>query len=237
MSVESGIRPFRGPGGLWTENGEPPLDDYQRFLEDPAGYWQKEMYPTGQMGELYAALQRAVPHAGHRALVSLERQEIVKFLITQNIDGLHRKAGSRNIAEIHGNYSLLRCVSCGRRFEREGFAGAGLPPSCPECGDIVKSDVVVFGEPIPQDVAAACIDQVECSDCLLLVGTSGYVYPAAGFPHHVKANGGTVIEIGPHETDLTGICDLSVRLTAAEALPIIERTVRGTGRVPMTDAG
>ena len=161
----------------------------------------------------------------------------MKFLITQNIDNLHRKAGSREMAEIHGNYTLLRCVGCGKRFEKGEFACAGLPPSCPACGDMVKSDVVVFGEPIPQDVAEICIDQIELADCLLLVGTSGYVYPAAGFPHHVKANGGTVIEIGPYETDLTEICDISVRLTAAEALPIIEETVLGAGLVPMSDTG
>ena len=219
MSVESGIRPFRGEGGLWTEHGEPPLDGYSRFVEDPVTYWKELLEPTGHMAELRGALECAQPHEGHRALAELERREVVKFLITQNIDNLHRKAGSTRIAEIHGNYTLLRCPGCGRRFHRGRLVPDAMPPCCHVCGETIKSDVVIFGEPIPDDVAAACIDEVERADCMLLVGTSGYVYPAAGFPHRVKANGGTLIEIGPSDTELSGFCDITVRATAAVALP------------------
>jgi len=219
MSVESGIRPFRGAGGLWTEHGEPPLDDYSRFLEDPVGYWEELLEPTGHMAELCDALERAQPHEGHHALAELERREFVKFVITQNIDNLHRKAGSTRIAEIHGNYTLLRCSGCGRRFHRGRLMYNTLPPQCQACEESIKSDVVVFGEPIPGDVAAVCMDEVENADCMLLVGTSGYVYPAAGFPRRVKANGGTLIEINPCDTELSGLCDIIVRSTAVRALP------------------
>ena len=219
MSVESGIRPFRGAGGLWTEHGEPPLDDYSRFREDPERYWQELLQPTGYMAELRNALERARPHDGHRALAELEKREVVKFLITQNIDNLHKEAGSTRVAEIHGNYTLLRCTGCGRRFHRSRLMYHTLPPQCDVCGEAIKSDVVVFGEPIPGDVAAVCMNEVERADCMLLVGTSGYVYPAAGFPRQVKANGGTLIEISPAETELSGLCDVVIRSTAATALP------------------
>jgi NAD-dependent deacetylase len=219
MSVESGIRPFRGADGLWTEHGEPPLDDYSRFLEDPVTYWQELLQPAGHMAELRDALERAQPHEGHRALAALERREVMKSVITQNIDNLHRKAGSTRIAEIHGNYTLLRCPGCGRRFHRQRLAYDTLPPKCHACGETIKSDVVIFGEPIPGDVAAVCLNEVGRADCMLLVGTSGYVYPAAGFPRQVKANGGTLIEINPSDTELSALCDIVVRSTAVRALP------------------
>lgn len=219
MSVESGIRPFRGPGGLWTEFGEPPLDDYRRFVSDPVGYWRNLLQPQGYYLELYKTLEEAVPHEGYVALAELERRGVIKHVITQNIDGLHNKAGSKHVAEIHGNYTLCRCVECGTRCERSQVDVSTLPPRCPVCAGVMKSDVVVFGEPIPEDVGRECSDQVDLADCMLLVGTSAYVYPAAGFPRHVSAQGGILIEMGPHATEITELCDISVRGTAAELLP------------------
>jgi len=219
MSVESGIRPFRGPNGIWTEYGEPPLDDYRRFVTDPVGYWKGLLHPVGYYRELYAALEGAEPHQGYVALTELERVGVLKYIITQNIDGLHRKAGSSNVAEIHGSYLMCRCVSCGERFRREEVDVSSLPPRCFSCGGVIKSDVVVFGEPIPEDVARTCVDQADLADCMLLVGTSAYVYPAASFPRQVSAGGGTLVEIGPHPTEITEMCDVVVRGTAAEVLP------------------
>ncbi len=227
MSVESGIRPFRGPGGVWTEHGEPPLDDYRRFVSDPVAYWKRLLKPTGHLRDLYASLEQAQPHAGYRAITELERRGIIRYVITQNIDGLHRRAGNRKVAEIHGNYQMLRCVSCGMRFERQQVDTSSLPPHCVACGSIVKDDVVVFGEPIPEDVGLVCVDQTECADCMLLVGTSAYVYPAAGFPQQVKQRGGTLIEIGPHPTEITEMCDIVVRGTAADVLPQLAHVVTG----------
>jgi NAD-dependent deacetylase len=234
MSVESGIGPFRGPGGVWTEHGEPPLDDYRRFVSDPVAYWKRLLNPVGHMRELYESLEKALPHEGYRAIVDLERRGVVKYVITQNVDGLHRKAGSRKVAEIHGNYSKLRCVSCGTRFDPGEIDTSLLPPTCLVCGGIVKDDVVVFGEPIPEDVKLVCTEQTDLADCMLLVGTSAYVYPAAGFPQRVKAQGGTLIEVGPHLTEITEMCDIVVRGAAAEALPqlalaVADRMAAGAG--------
>ena len=219
MSVESGIRPFRGPGGLWTEHGEPALDDYQRFLQDPKRYWEELLQPEGFTAELHEALRAAHPHVGHITLAEMERLGFVSFTITQNIDDLHRQAGSQRLSEIHGNYSLVRCMECGRRAPISGVNTQILPPLCSRCGGLLKSDIVFFGEPIPDDVASTCIDEIDQADCLLMVGTSAYVYPAAGFPHHVKAHGGTIVEIGPHPTEISGECDIVVRGTAAVVLP------------------
>jgi NAD-dependent deacetylase len=208
LSVESGIPPFRGKGGLWTKYGEPPLDGYQRFLEDPAESWRKQLDPKEPWARaLRETLREAKPNPGHTALAELERRGLLQCLITQNIDDLHRQAGSRALAEIHGNYSLLRCTACNARFPREGFAIDldALPPTCPECGGVVKGDTVSFGEPIPPDVLERCFAEVERADCMLLAGTSATVYPAAGFPVEVVRAGGGLIEMNPDPTDLTPI--------------------------------
>ncbi len=225
MSVESGIRPFRGPGGIWTERGEPPLDDYRRFVLNPAAYWRELLSPQGIRHELQSSLESAEPHQGYHAMVELESLGVVKYIITQNIDGLHRKAGSKNVAELHGNHSLCRCVDCGARSDRVDVDTTVLPPRCGVCGGVMKDDVVVFGEPIPRDVGEICIEQTERADCMLIVGTSAYVYPAAGFPLRVAERGGTLVEIGPHPTGISDLCDIVVRGTAAAALPALSRAV------------
>src|SRR5712692_98818 len=107
MSVESGIPPFRGPGGLWTKHGEPPMNGYQRFLADPAKAWRERLSPRGPMRELWDTLRAAEPNPGHYALARLEDIGVLRCLITQNIDDLHRRAGSRSVAEIHGNVTLI----------------------------------------------------------------------------------------------------------------------------------
>ncbi len=234
MSVESGIRPFRGPGGVWTEHGEPPLDDYRRFVSDPAAYWGQLLQPEGYMRDLRQSLEHAVPHAGYTALVELERLGVIKYIITQNIDGLHRRAGSRNVAEIHGSYVLCRCVSCGGRVSREEVDVSSLPPRCGWCGGIMKEDVVVFGEPIPEDVSLTCMEQVERADCMLLVGTSAYVFPAAGFPREVADAGGALIEVGPHTTEISNLCDVVIRGTAAQVLPALASEVMARVRSEAT---
>src|SRR5262250_3237969 len=127
ISVESGIPPFRGPGGLWTKYGEPPMDGYQRFLRDPRKAWEERLNPSGPMRELWATLHEARPNPGHRALVDLEELGVLKATITQNVDNLHRAAGSARLLEIHGNATLIRCVGCVSRFEREEIDYAVLP--------------------------------------------------------------------------------------------------------------
>ena len=183
LSVESGIPPFRGPGGLWTKYGEPPMDGYQRFLRDPAGAWRERLNPTAPwMKALAETLAAAKPNAGHRALAELERLGSCAALITQNVDGLHGRAGSEVLLEIHGNHDLLRCTDCMTRFEPSRIAvdPENLPPRCPECGGVVKGDTVHFGEPIPPDVLRRCYEEVSRCDCMLVVGTSAGASVTAG---------------------------------------------------------
>ena len=219
VSVESGIRPFRGPGGLWTEFGEPPMDDYQRFLANPKERWEQRVKRGGYDKEFHKVLETAKPNPAHYALAELEELGVLRYLISQNIDNLHRAAGSEKLAEIHGNFSKLRCLQCCSRYEREEISVETLPPSCPRCGGMIKGDVVVFGEPIPLDVLKICEEETSKSDCMLLVGTSAFVYPAAGFPQAVKRRGGALIEVDPYETGLTSFCDVSLRGKAGEIVP------------------
>ena len=226
LSAESGVPTFRGPEGLWTKHGEPDLRDYDRFVEDPKRWWEARIGGDRRFDELVRALNEAVPNEGHFALKELEDAGFLHHIITQNIDNLHQIAGSRAISEIHGNRTKLRCTSCSRRWHMEEFAIEELPPSCPECGGIVKGDTVMFGEPIPSDVLSECIDHARRCDTMLLVGTSAVVYPAAGFAIDVKRDGGFLIEVNPNETDLTAMCDVVLRAPAGTALPAVLARLR-----------
>lgn len=226
MSVESGIPPFRGPGGIWTKHGEPPMDGYQRFLDNPQKAWEDRLKPTGPMVELIEALKNAVPNAGHLALAELEEIGIVKAVITQNIDNLHTEAGSVNVLEIHGNATRLRCIRCNGRYDPEEIPLTDLPPKCPTCKGILKSDTVFFGEPIPQDVMERCEAETEKCDCMVIAGTSATVYPAAAFPGKILRSGNPVIEINPYESALTPYCRISLRKPSGVVLPLLVDIIR-----------
>ncbi len=219
LSAESGVPTFRGPDGLWTKHGEPDLRDYERFAEDPKTWWEQRISRQAKYSELVQALEQASPNPGHLALRDLEEAGYLQHIITQNIDNLHQEAGSRAITEIHGNRTRLRCIACNRRWNMDEFPIDELPPHCPDCGGIVKGDTVMFGEPIPRDALNQCIDQTRMCDCMLLVGTSAVVYPAAGFPVDVKTSGGKLIEVNPNETPLTEISDVVLRAPAGVSLP------------------
>jgi NAD-dependent deacetylase len=226
LSVESGIPPFRGPGGIWTRHGEPPLDGYQRFLRDPVRAWEERLDPSGPMRELWAALQAARPNAGHVALVEMEQMGVVKAVITQNVDNLHRAAGTLRLLEIHGNATLIRCVQCVARFARDEIDLGVLPPRCPRCGGLLKSDTVSFGEPIPPDVLEACSEESALADCMIVAGTSATVYPAAQFPISIRERGGELIEVNLYESEITSLCRHQLRGAAGDILPELLDRVR-----------
>jgi NAD-dependent deacetylase len=226
LSVESGIPPFRGKGGLWTKYGEPDMRGYDRFMEDPKRWWEERMSGEGALGELVKALDEAKPVAGHHALRDLEEMGYLKHIITQNIDDLHQQAGSKAITEIHGNRTKMRCIGCGRRWAMTEFEITEIPPTCPHCDGVVKNDTVMFGEPIPRDALEECMAQSAVCDCMLLVGTSAVVYPAAGFPVDVKRSGGKLIEVNPDETPLTELSDVILRAPAGESLPLVVERLR-----------
>ncbi len=227
LSAESGVPTFRGPEGLWTKHGEPDLRDYERFVEDPRRWWEQRQERASRLGELVQALETAVPNAGHFALHDLEQMGHLKHIITQNIDNLHQLAGSMAITEIHGNRMKLRCVACNHRWPYGEISLDELPPRCPDCTTgIVKGDTVMFGEPIPRDALDECINQTRMCDCMLLVGTSAVVYPAAQFPVDVKSSGGILIEVNPNETPLTHMADVILRAPAGKALPLAVERLR-----------
>lgn len=220
MSVESGIPTFRGKDGLWTKHGQPPMDGFSRFREDPIGWWQKQVnrQMDAHMIELREALIAAKPHAGHHALATLEQAGALHHVITQNIDGLDLKAGLENLIEIHGNRGRLRCLGCGERKAVGDFVPQEPPEPCVQCGDVIKFDTVMFGEPIPKDTMKAAREQIDRASCVVAIGTSASVRPASGLLWIAKSQGATVIEINPFETKLTPICDIVIRAPAGEAL-------------------
>ena len=235
ISTESGIADFRGPSGLWTKNPEAERQayrSYEKFLEDPKSYWLEAMsYARGPgLGNLWDAQ----PNPGHRALVALEKMEILKCIITQNIDALHEKAGNRRVLEYHGSFMKLRCVSCNARFFREEFdleklkQEDKLPPRCSRCKGIVKSDTVSFGEGIPRDVATESLDEAQRCDLMLICGTSAVVYPFASLPVIAHERSGvTIIEVNAEPTPLTreGISDYFIQGKTGEILPAIVEEV------------
>ena len=231
MSKESGIPTFRGGDGLWDKHGEPPMDGYQRMLADPAAWWaERQAQRQSQAGdELTRAIEEAKPNAGHIALAEMERRGYLKHIITQNIDNLHQEAGSTAITEIHGNRTKMRCINCMRRWGRDEFVltdasaslSAGSPPRCPDCEGLVKSDTVMFGEPIPPDALESCFREARRADAVLLLGTSAAVYPAAEFPVIVYRNGGKLIEVNPQETPLSELCSAVLRAPSGQVLPAL----------------
>jgi NAD-dependent deacetylase len=229
LSVESGIPPYRGPGGLRTKNGEPSLLSYREFSNDPKGWWEKRLQGETEVGnpiqEMKSAVDRSAPNPGHYSLVELERSGLLKCTMTQNVDNLHRQAGSRAVAEIHGNRTMLRCIGCVTRWDRDQFPLDQLPPVCPECGGIVKMDTVMFGEPIPKDVLEECREQTARCDCMLLIGTSGTVKPAAQLPLIAKERGATLIEINPEETAISSSCDVVLRGPSGGLMPLLTEMV------------
>jgi NAD-dependent deacetylase len=178
------------------------------------------------MRELFETLAAARPNPGHTALVELESMGLLRCTVTQNIDDLHRVAGQRALAEIHGNATLVRCVECVSRWPREAISLEVLPPRCVRCGGLLKADTVSFGEPIPPDVLDRCLREARSADCVLVAGTSATVYPAAALPIEVLQRGGTLIEVNPYETELSDVARVIVRGPAGEALPRVAAAAR-----------
>ena len=236
MSVESGIPPFRGTNGLWTKYGTPSMDGYQQFKADPKGYWDRQINAQidDHIVELREALRNARPHVGHYALVELVKRRHIRSVITQNIDGLDLKAGMGNaLIEIHGNRSRLRCIGCAKRTDLNDFVPLFMPEPCESCGSPVKFDAVMFGEPIVPEVMDAARAEIDRADCVVSIGTSATVRPASGLlwvaKHRSKGNlenvklreDAQLIEINPHPTKLSSICDVIVRSTAGVGLPLL----------------
>jgi NAD-dependent deacetylase len=216
ISAESGIPTFRSKDGLWKKYDPTVYASIEVFRNDPSKYWQIR-------GDFIRAYDSYEPNAAHRALVELERMGIVRQVITQNIDGLHRKAGSRNVVEIHGSLREIICLQCGRVYLAPDIP-EGQPPQCSSCGGVLKPNTVLFGEQLPPEALETAIRESSTCRVMLVVGTSAVVYPAAQLPVIAKQNGAKIIEINT-ERSFPG-ADLVALEKAGTAMPCILETVK-----------
>ncbi|MCE2970064.1 MAG: NAD-dependent deacylase [Burkholderiales bacterium] len=214
ISAESGVPTFRDTQrGLWAQFDPMQLASREGFAADPALVWRWYAWRR----ELVAGAQ---PNAGHLALAPAAARFAQFDLITQNVDGLHARAGSRNVLELHGNLLRSKCFAqCGTFVAEPRQLPPGEPPRCPRCGNWLRPDVVWFGEMLDPDVLDAAQQAAVDCDAMLVVGTSGLVTPAAGLPAAAKRAGATVVVVNPNESELDDVADHLIRGPAAAVLP------------------
>ena len=221
ISAESGIPTFRDPGGLWEEFDPQELANVEAFLDNPE-------LVQGWYRHRRQVVEDAEPNAGHRALAELEAHGPTVSVVTQNVDDLHNRAGSKTVIELHGNITHNYCMDCKRDAAPETVDAAiqnGEPARCPECNGLIRPDVVWFGERLPPDAVERADAATHRADVFLSVGTSAVVYPAARFPVVAKERGAYVAEIDPDTTGVTDDVDESIRGSAGEMLPTLVDTV------------
>lgn len=211
VSAESGVPTFRGPGGLWREYRAEDLATPEAFHRDPRLVW--EWYDWRRQ-----RIALAKPNLAHYALVTLEKRAPEVTVVTQNVDGLHAQAGTRNLLEIHGSIWRTRCLSCGEVKENREVPIGRIPPRCP-CEGLLRPDVVWFGEPLPFDATKRAYRAVEGCDLMLVIGTSGLVQPAASMGQRALASGATVVEINTEPTPQSEQYSYVLQGKAGEILP------------------
>jgi len=218
ISIESGIPPFRGKGGLWERFDPMEIAHIDAFMRDPARVW------TILVKEMKEIVDSANPNDGHKGLAKLEAMGKLKTVITQNIDGLHQAAGNTDVIEFHGTFAWQRCMDCSRKCETRNVDISEIPPRC-SCGGILRPDAVFFGEMIPQDALWRSRQIASDCDLMLVVGTSAVVQPAALMPVVAKESGAKVVEINPERTPLTDeISDYLIMGAAGDVMnQIIEK--------------
>jgi NAD-dependent deacetylase len=222
ISTESGIPDYRGPGGVWEKGTPPTIGD---FLENPdtrRDYWEQRV--SG-----YPKLAAAEPNEGHRALARLEQQGRLAVIVTQNIDGLHQKAGNRpeRVVELHGSAHWVRCLVCLARFSSAAILdrqlGGELVPSCEQCGGPMRSATVLFGEPLPPEALQQALEAARTCDLLLVIGSSLVVNPAARLPAIAKTYGAAVAIINRTTTPYDHLADVHL---LGEAGPTLVRLIQ-----------
>lgn len=219
VSAESGIPTFRDAlTGLWARFDPESLATEAGFRADPSLVWR-------WYAERRAAVAKAQPNAAHRAIAAFEARGARRVVVvTQNVDGLHRRAGSRSVLELHGDITRVKCLEgCGRPESIDAAfdwrSDPREPPPCPRCGAPLRPDVVWFGEFLPEAVLAEAQRAASACDAMLVVGTSALVYPAAELPELARRGGARLVVVDPNETAIDGVADARVRAPAAVALP------------------
>ena len=207
ISTESGIPDYRGPGGVWERNAPPTIGDFLDNPETRRRYWENRL-------RTYPDLLAREPNAGHRALVDLERSGRLAAVVTQNIDGLHLRAGHRTdrVIELHGTAHRVRCVDCGTAWSgsevQARLERGELPPACPVCGGILRTATILFGESLPPGALERAVAAAREADLMLVVGSSLVVQPAARLPQIAKRSGAKVAIVNRMDTPLDEIADV-----------------------------
>ena len=221
ISAESGIPTFRGSGGLWTKYNPDEVASIEGFMRNPKAFWEfsKELILKS----------KAEPNPGHYALAELEKMGIVKAVITQNIDMLHQRAGSKRVLEIHGSLQFVDCLKCGRVYEWkeiEKKLEKNEEIKC-ECGSqYLKPRVVFFGESLPREVLNEAMEESRKADVFMVVGSSLVVYPAAYLPRMAKESGARLILINAERIEAEYLFDVVIHGKAGEVLPKIVEEIK-----------
>lgn len=219
VSAESGVPTFRDAlGGLWSDFKPEELATVAAFEADPETVWSWYEWRRD-------LVERVEPNPGHYALADLESLVPRLTLVTQNVDGLHRRAGSRAVIEFHGSLFDNRCLPQAHPAPNVPRP-CPAPPRCTICGGHIRPGIVWFGELIPPEALARSVSAAESCDLFLSVGTSSLVYPAAGLAERAQASGATVVEINPQATDLADLADYAIRAPSGQALPAMVEALR-----------
>ena len=215
ISAESGIATFRDKGGLWEKYDPAVYASIDAFRSDPSKYWLIR-------GDFIRNYDQYTPNSAHLALAALEELGLLNHVITQNIDGLHRKAGNRNVIELHGSLREIHCLSCRRTYLAPNVPD-GTPPYC-ECGGTLKPNTVLFGEQLPAQALEDAYQETSNCRVMLLIGTSAVVQPAASLPYLAKQKGAAVVEVNPERAFMDA--DYFFADKAGTVLPEIVAQVR-----------
>lgn len=220
VSAESGVPTFRGGGGAATWKGIPfdIISSVGMLERDLREVWAWFDYRR-------AALKKLSPNPAHTALAGWQKRFTDFTLVTQNVDGLHKAAGSSHVLELHGNLWRARCLSCATRYDLSELMEDERSPSCLECGDNLRPDVVLFGEMLPVGAFEQAVAKAQTCELCFVVGTSAVVYPAAALPEIAKAAGAYVVEVNPERTLLSDLCDEVIQGKAGEILPLFDEIV------------
>jgi len=222
ISAESGIPTFRSKGGLWEKYDPMVYASIEVFRQDPSKYWLIR-------GEFIRDYDRYQPNAGHYALAVLEEMGALRHLITQNIDGLHRRAGSQNVMPVHGTLETLTCIHCYRQVSAEKYTRSyieqGIVPRCEVCGDYLKPDVVLFEEQLPAKIWLQARQATDSCDLMLIAGTSLLVSPVAQLPERAWGHGARIIIVNQTPTYMDEHADIVLRGDVAEIIPAIASEV------------
>ncbi|QSG07887.1 NAD-dependent deacylase [Halapricum desulfuricans] len=224
VSTASGIPSFRGDGGIWEQFDQRDFH-YRRFEADPEGFWRDRL----DLREAFYGGGETEPNAAHRALADLERGGHLDAVVTQNVDGLHRAAGSETVVELHGTNREVECVECGHRLPVEAAfdraAEGELPPRCEGCGGVLKPAVVLFGESMPDGPTIRAHELAGRSDLFLAIGSSLQVQPAAGLPARAQRSGATLAVVNLEATPVSDRAEYDLRADVTEALPALVEAV------------